>query len=154
MARHRDMSIGKLARETGVKVPTIRYYESVELLPRAERTDSNRRLYGDRDVRRLSFIRHARELGFEVDAIRELLALADDPQRPCADVDAIAQAHLADIDSKIARLKLLRSEVNRILGECARGRIGDCRVIEALGSHAHCRSEHKAAGRGVKVRRR
>ena len=76
------MPIGRLAAETGVKVPTIRYYESVDLLPAPLRTGSNRRTYNEQDVRRLNFIRHARELGFEVDAIRELLALADEPQRP------------------------------------------------------------------------
>lgn len=136
------MSIGKLALEAGVKVPTIRYYESVDLLPAPVRTDSNRRLYGDQDVRRLSFIRHARELGFEFEAIRELLALADEPQRPCAEADAIAHAHLADIESKIGRLKLLRGEVKRMLGECARGRIRECRVIEILASHSKCIGEH------------
>ena len=141
------MSIGTLARETGVKVPTIRYYESVNLLPPPVRTMSKRRIYDARDVRRLSFIRHARELGFEVDAIRELLALAEQPQRPCAEVDAIAHAHLSDIDSKIERLELLRAEVKRMLGECARGRIRECRVIEVLASHAECLGEHVLAHR-------
>lgn len=140
-------SIGTLARETGVKVPTIRYYESVELLPAPVRTESNRRTYDDRDVRRLSFIRHARELGFEVEAIRELLALADQPQRPCAEADAIARAHLADINSKIARLELLRTEVKRMLGECAQRRIRECRVIEVLASHTGCLGEHSPADR-------
>ena len=76
------MPIGKLAQETGVKVPTIRYYESVDLLPAPHRTGSNRRTYTPQDVRRLSFIRQARQLGFEVDAIHELLALADQPRVP------------------------------------------------------------------------
>lgn len=143
----RELSIGNLARESGVKVPTIRYYESVDLLPAPVRTVSNRRMYCTRDVRRLSFIRHARELGFEVEAIRELLALADEPQRPCAKADAIAWAHLADIESKIGRLELLRAEVKRMLCECARGRIRECRVIEVLGSHAECLGEHTLAVR-------
>ncbi len=141
------LAIGALATAAGVKVPTIRYYESVDLLPEPVRTDSNRRIYGDRDVRRLSFIRHARELGFEVEAIRELLALADEPQRPCAEADAIALAHLADIESKIGRLELLRGEVKRMLGDCARGRIRECRVIEVLASHAECRGEHTPTDR-------
>lgn len=147
MAMQTAISIGKLARETGVKVPTIRYYESVELLPAPVRTESNRRTYDAQDVRRLSFIRHARELGFEVEAIRELLVLGEELQRPCAEVDAIAWAHLADIDNKIARLKLLRTEVKRMLGECARGRIRECRVIEVLASHTECLGEHAPAGR-------
>jgi DNA-binding transcriptional MerR regulator len=74
-----EMAIGTLARQTGVKVPTIRYYESVGLLPAAPRTQSNRRLYGAEAVRRLRSIRHARELGFEVEAIRELLAMTAEP---------------------------------------------------------------------------
>jgi DNA-binding transcriptional MerR regulator len=138
------MPIGKLAQETGVKVPTIRYYESVDLLPAPLRTDSNRRTYTPQDVRRLSFIRHARELGFEVDAISELLALADQPQRPCAQVDAIAHAHLADIESKIMRLQLLRAEVKRMLAQCGQRKIRECRVIEVLASHGECLGDHDA----------
>lgn len=140
------MPIGRLAAETGVKVPTIRYYESVDLLPAPLRTGSNRRTYNEQDVRRLSFIRHARELGFEVDAIRELLALADEPQRPCAQADAIARAHFADIESKIARLELLRAEVSRMLTECSQREIRECRVIEVLASHGECLGEHPQGG--------
>jgi DNA-binding transcriptional MerR regulator len=142
------MSIGKLSREAGVKVPTIRYYESVGLLPDPVRTVSNRRTYRDRDVRRLKFIRHARELGFEVDAIRELLALADEPQRACKVVDAIAYAHLADIESKIRRLKLLQREVKRMLRDCGRGQIRECRVLEVLSSHKECLGEHSVPQQG------
>ena len=87
------VAIGGLAASTGVKVPTIRYYEGVGLLPKPPRTDSNRRLYDGDAVRRLRFIRHARELGFEIDDIRQLLTLADEPNRPCREVDAIAHRH-------------------------------------------------------------
>lgn len=140
----REVPIGALARETGVKVPTIRYYESVGLLPEPARSLSNRRTYGERDVQRLNFIRHARELGFEVDQIRELLTLADQPQRPCSEADAIAREHLIDIESKIARLTSLRTEVQRMLASCAHGNIADCHVIEVLADHAHCRHGHGA----------
>lgn len=75
------MAIGGLSRKTGVKVPTIRYCESVGLLPVPQRSERNRRLYGPKAVDRLRFIRYARELGFEVGAIRELLGLAEQPQR-------------------------------------------------------------------------
>jgi DNA-binding transcriptional MerR regulator len=146
LAQDQTLPIGKLAAETGVKVPTIRYYESVDLLPAPLRTGSNRRTYDARDVRRVSFIRHARELGFEVDAIRELLALADEPQRPCEQADAIARAHLADIESKITRLQLLQSEVKRMLTECSRREIRQCRVIEVLASHGECLGEHPQGG--------
>ena len=81
----RDLPIGALSERTGVKVPTIRYYEQAGLMPPAARTEANRRTYSVQDVDRLRFIRHARELGFEVDAIRQLLGLADQPDRSCAD---------------------------------------------------------------------
>jgi DNA-binding transcriptional MerR regulator len=136
----KSMPIGSLAEHTGVKVPTIRYYESVGLLPEPERTDSNRRTYGPDAVRRLRFIRHARELGFEVDAIRQLIGLADQPDQPCHVADAIARSHLADIDHKIARLVALRVEVQSMVDQCAQGRIRECRVIEVLGDHGACAS--------------
>lgn len=134
----RPLAIGALSRETGVKVPTIRYYEEVGLLPAPDRADNNRRPYGQGAVRRLRFIRHARELGFEVDAIRQLLALADDPHRPCREADVIARAHLADIEDRIARLTALRAEVRRMIDQCAQGEVKDCRVIEVLADHREC----------------
>ena len=106
------LAIGDLARETGVKVPTIRYYETVGLLPPAPPTESNRRQYDVRAVRRLQFIRHARELGFEVEAIRELLDLVEQPQRSCAKVDALAREHLQAITSRIERLQALKFEMH------------------------------------------
>ena len=133
-----DMPIGGLARQTGVKVPTIRYYESIGLLPSPSRTDSNRRLYDGRAVARLKFIRHARELGFEVDAIRELLDLAEQPQRSCAKVDALARAHLQAIVSRIERLTALKAEVEGMIKACAKGKTAKCRVIDVLSHHEHC----------------
>jgi DNA-binding transcriptional MerR regulator len=135
-----SLSIGALSGRTGVKVPTIRYYEDVGLLPEPPRTKSNRRNYGDEHVRRLRFIRHARELGFEVEDIRQLLALASDPSRPCGEVDAIARKHLADIESKIGRLEGLRTEVKRMIEQCACGEVKDCRVVEVLADHGECLS--------------
>ena len=136
------IAIGDLARLTGVKVPTIRYYESVGLLPPAPRTESNRRQYDDNAVKRLKFIRHARELGFEVNAIRELLDLAEQPQRSCAKVDALAREHLQAITSRIERLMALKAEVESMIKACAKGRIAKCRVIDVLSHHEHCL--HKA----------
>ena len=95
--RKNDFAIGEAARQSGVKVPTIRYYEQIGLLRTADRTDGNRRLYGRRDLDRLAFIRHARELGFEVDAIRTLLSLQDEPEQSCAAADAIAKARLVEV---------------------------------------------------------
>jgi DNA-binding transcriptional MerR regulator len=130
------LTIGDLAKKSGVKVPTIRFYEKIGLMPVAPRSESNRRLYGSEAVRRLRFIRHARELGFEVNAIRQLLALADDPHEPCYEADAIARAHLGQIDSRITALVALRAEVQSMVDQCARGTISECRVIESLGDVA------------------
>lgn len=134
----KSLPIGALSEATGVKVPTIRYYESVGLMPEAPRSDGNRRLYDVDAVQRLRFIRHARELGFEVDDIRQLLDLSDQPDRSCGEVDAIAQRHLAEINSRIKRLKALKVEVARMIGECSKGRVSECRIIDVLAHHEHC----------------
>jgi DNA-binding transcriptional MerR regulator len=136
----KGVSIGEASRASGIKVPTIRYYEQIGLLPTPPRTEGNRRLYDAADLRRLRFIRHARELGFEIDPIRELLALAGEPDRPCESADRIATAHLADIDHKIARLMALRVEVARMV-DCSNQSVADCRVIEVLGDHGECLHE-------------
>jgi DNA-binding transcriptional MerR regulator len=139
-------SIGRLAQETGVKVATIRYYERVGLLPAPERSAGNQRLYGDAAMRRLAFIRHARELGFPLDAVRDLLHLADDPERPCDEVDAIAREQLAQVRRRITRLEALAGELTRMLAQCEGERVADCRVIEVLGDHALCADAHDRGG--------
>lgn len=139
------LSIGRLSQETGVKVPTIRYYEQIGLMPAAERSSGNQRLYGAAARRRLSFIRHARDLGFPLEAIRDLLGLTDQPDQPCTAVDAIARAQLTTIRSRIARLQALEDELVRMIGHCAHGRIAECRVIEVLGDHGLCAHDHHGA---------
>lgn len=137
-----EFSIGELSRQTTVKVPTIRYYEQIGLLPEAPRTEGNRRLYGQAEVDRLNFIRHSRELGFEIDDIRELLVMAAQPQSSCHQVDSIANNHLAEIDRRIASLTALKAELSRMVDECGHGRVCDCRIIEALADHGRCRTNH------------
>jgi DNA-binding transcriptional MerR regulator len=85
------LHVGRLAKLTGVKVTTIRFYESIGLLPEPMQTQSDRRIYGEGDVRRLGFIKHARQLGFAVEAIRDLLELSDHPERVCDSANAIAR---------------------------------------------------------------
>ncbi|MGO9132628.1 MAG: MerR family transcriptional regulator [Methylovirgula sp.] len=139
-----DIPIGALARLAGVKIPTIRYYEEIGLLPRPPRSRSNRRLYAEHDTARLRFIRHARELGFEPAAIRTLIGLQDRPTQSCAEADGIARAHLAEIEEKIARLTALKAELEHMLEGCAQSRIANCRVIEVLADHSLCQ-HHQAA---------
>lgn len=130
-------SISQAADKSGVKVPTIRYYEEVGLLPGITRTEGNRREYDSSDVSRLAFVRHARELGFDVDAIRTLLELQDNPDQSCEVADAIAKARLIDVEQRISSLLLLRSELEKMVEECATGRVGECRVIEILADSSH-----------------
>jgi DNA-binding transcriptional MerR regulator len=128
-----DISIGELSRRTGVKVPTIRYYEQVGLLAAPVRTEGKQRRYGAPDIMRLNFIRHGRELGFEIDDIRELLALSAQPEKPCDNADKITARHLAAVDQRISQLNALRGELARMLDNCDGGCVADCRVLESLG---------------------
>lgn len=131
--RHDELKpIGRLAAETGVKVPTIRFYEKIGLLAEPPRTASDRRLYDASATRRLGFIRHARLLGFDLDAIRSLLDLSDHPDRSCDEANTIAERHLVQVDDKIAQLQALRAELARMQTHCAGGRVSGCKVIEAL----------------------
>jgi DNA-binding transcriptional MerR regulator len=124
-------------------VQTIRFYEQIGLLPQPTRSEGNQRLYTEADADRLCFVRHCRELGFSLDAIRELLSLADHPDRPCAAADPIAQTHLREVEQRIARLRALQTELQRMIAECRGGRIADCRIIEVLTDHRHClRKDH------------
>ena len=143
-----DIAIGELSRRTGVKVPTIRYYEQVGLMPVPPRTAGSQRRYGTAEVARLDFIRHSRELGFEVEAIRELLAMNAHPDLSCADVDLIARRHLSEVDRRIERLTALRGELSRMIGECRNGKVGECRIIEVLSDHGRCEDQ---GHRGVRV---
>jgi DNA-binding transcriptional MerR regulator len=136
------LTIGALAKRTGTKVQTIRYYEDIGLMPSPERTEGGQRRYGAAALDRLAFIRHARDLGFGLDAIRELLDLSDRPDRPCSDVDEIARRHLEDVERRIARLEALRLELGRMLAECGAGRVSDCRVLEVLRDHSECLTDH------------
>ncbi|WP_077148411.1 helix-turn-helix domain-containing protein [Sphingopyxis sp. KK2] len=127
------MRIGELASATRVRAETIRFYEKQGLLPPPARTSANYRSYGTAHRQRLSFIRRARDLGFRLEDVRELLVLADDRSQPCGAVDRIATTHLAEIEAKIADLGKMRDELMRLLGSCSRGTVEDCHIIETLG---------------------
>ena len=139
--REPGLPIGAAAQATGIKVPTIRYYEEIGLLSAVPRSVGNRRLYDADDLKRLTFVRHARELGFDVEAIRTLLALQDEPAQSCAAADAVAKARLAEVDARLVRLTALKAELEEMVAQCARGRVESCRVIETLadGGHGHGR---------------
>lgn len=127
------MKIGALAMATATKVETVRFYEKIGLLPPPARTQANYRSYGAAHLQRLSFIRRARDLGFSLDAVRDLLALADDRDKPCSAVDAIASRHLTEVVRKIADLSAMRDELERVIGTCRHDTVADCKIIETLG---------------------
>ncbi len=137
-----DLAIGELSARTNVKVPTIRYYEQIGLLAAPPRSGGGQRRYGALEVGRLNFIRHARELGFEIEDIRELLAMTAKPQASCHQADSIARNHLAVVERRIASLAALQFELSRMIDECGHGNICDCRIIEALADHSLCSTDH------------
>ena len=145
MPQKRDITIGGLAKASGIKVTTIRYYENIGLIDPPARTAGGQRLYDQQAVDRMRFIRHGRDLGLSLDAIRELIALSADKDRSCADVDTIVKRHAKDVRQRIARLQSLEKELNRMISECAANRIADCRVMEILANHELCETEHLTA---------
>lgn len=137
-----SLPIGALARSVGCKVQTIRYYEQVGLLPPVAHTPGAQRRYGEVHRQKLSFIRHARELRFPLPAIRELLALPDEPDSDCALADRIARRQLEAVRRRIAMLESLRVELERMLEHRHGRRIRECRVIATLADHGLCVEAH------------
>jgi len=126
------LAIGEVARATGTQAETIRYYERIGLLPAPPRTVAGYRIYGRSDVNRLAFVKRSRDLGFTIEQVRVLLALASDVGRDCKEVDAIARHHLTDVESKIGDLQRLARELRHLISQCQGGSISECRIIEAL----------------------
>jgi Hg(II)-responsive transcriptional regulator len=128
-----QLSIGQLAKRAGVRVDTVRYYERRGLLPAADRLPSGYRTYSVESSRRLGFVRHAQELGFTLDEIRELLTLRVDRRRSCADVRELAVAKLAAIDAKLESLRQIRRALAKLAESCTgRGPTSVCPLLEAL----------------------
>lgn len=126
------LSIGELSRRTGVHIETIRYYEKIRLLPAPPRTESGRRIYGEAQARILAFIRRARELGFGVNDIRNLLALAEPQNMSCAQAREIAAAHLAGVRAKLADLSRLEGVLSQTIAQCAGEAAPACPVLDML----------------------
>ena len=126
------LTIGELVRATGTQTETIRYYERIGLLPAPTRTAARYRIYGRGDVNRLAFVKRSRDLGFTIEEVRVLLALARDIGRDCTEVDAITRHHLADVEGNIGDLQRLAKELRHVIGQCQGGSISECRIIDAL----------------------
>ena len=137
-------TIGRLSADTGVNIETIRYYERIGLVPRAPRSMSGRRLYDSDAIRRLGFIRRARELGFSLDDIRSLAGI-DDSRPTCREVHALASRHLEEIRLKIGDLKRLERNLASLTAACNRGDAPDCPLIDTLLNRSVRRSSPRGA---------
>ena len=136
-------SIGELSNRTKVKVPTIRYYEEMGLMAEAERTSGNQRRYDSAGLERLSFIRHARDLGFSIEAILSLIELQEHPDRSCQGATEIAKSQLTDVRAKIKQLRALEKELVRMSKGCEGDGVSeDCYVLASLADHNLCHREH------------
>lgn len=132
-----SFTIGQVAREAGVRIDTVRYYERNHLLPEAQRRLSGYREYGQDDVRRLRFIRRAKELGFTLAEIRELLALSTDRERGVHGVKARAEARLAEVEHRIGELQQVRLGLKDLIEGCpGHGPLERCPILAALGEES------------------
>lgn len=134
------LSIGAASKASGVSAKMIRHYESIGLLPRAERSNGNYRLYGKQDVHNLRFIHRARSLGFPLETIRELLALWRNRQRSSAQVKKLALTHVAALEAKIAEMQEMAAALKHLAQNCHGDERPDCPILEGLASDkfAHC----------------
>lgn len=140
------LSIGTLSRKTGTKVQTIRYYEQIGLMNKVGRTAGGQRRYFEKDLDRLAFVRHSRQLGFSLEIIRELLDLSDNPAQSCADADSIARRQLKQVEQRIKRLQALKKELKRMVAECKGDSVAECKVLEVLRDHSECLTDHNGIG--------
>lgn len=130
------LKIGALAERTGTNAPTIRYYEEIGLMPRADRQDGGQRRYSDEDVKRLTLIRRCREFGFPIEQVRSLVTLAQDPDRSCLEARDLAREHLMAVRAKLRELKALERSIAGFVASCETACAGgpgpDCTILEDL----------------------
>ncbi len=127
-----NITIGKLADHSGVNIETIRYYERIGMMPEPPRSAGGHRLYDEDHVKRLSFVRRCRQLGFSLDEIRALLSLVDGGDYSCDDVRRMALNQLASVRRRIADLRLMETTLDELAGRCDGGEVPDCPIIETL----------------------
>lgn len=125
-------TIGQLAAAAGVNLETVRYYERIKLMPPPARTGNGYRAYEQGHVRRLAFIRRARELGFGIEAIRVLLALSEPSRASCSEVQEIARTHLSEVRAKLADLTKLEKILAQTVAQCSGESVPSCPVLDML----------------------
>lgn len=126
------IAIGELSRRAGVRIETVRYYERIGVMPAPPRTGGGHRAYGKAHVKRLAFVRRARELGFSLDDVRELLRLVDEGDVTCEQVRELTLRHLADVRAKIADLRRMERTLADTAARCAGDETPDCAILETL----------------------
>lgn len=132
MAENPSMLIGALSEQTGCNIETIRYYEKIGLLPPPPRSAGGRRLYTHDHLKRLTFVRRSRQLGFHLDEIRELLDLVDGGSYTCDEVRQLTLTHADEVERKIADLLKMKNVLHEITSKCSGGKVPDCPIIDAL----------------------
>jgi DNA-binding transcriptional MerR regulator len=157
-----DLKIGALAKQTGTNAPTIRYYEEIGLLRSAGRQAGNQRVYGDADVKSLTFIRRCREFGFSIDQVRSLAALAQDPASSCVHARDLAKEHLVAVRTKLAELKALERSMAAFVASCdascADGAGPDCVILDDLSkgrtkTHSTSEGQRRKLARVLRTKR-
>jgi MerR family transcriptional regulator, copper efflux regulator len=136
------MNIGDVSQESGVSTKMIRYYEQIGLIPPAHRTESGYRVYRDNDVHTLRFIRRARDLGFSVNQLAELLALWSDRGRASADVKRIAREHIAELERKIQDLRTMTDALKHLAEHCHGDHRPECPILEDLAGAIEVEARH------------
>ncbi|TDR45603.1 Cu(I)-responsive transcriptional regulator [Tahibacter aquaticus] len=144
-------TIGQAATASGMPADNIRYYEKIGLVAKPSRTEGNYRTYGPNEVRRLGFIRRARELGFSIEQVREMLEMTPHHEQDCGRVDQLTHEHLLSIDRKIADLTALRHELEAMLTSCHGGTVRDCRILEAIAPSKSAVTPHRHAVGQAKI---
>ncbi|QNB06887.1 Cu(I)-responsive transcriptional regulator [Herbaspirillum frisingense] len=132
------MNIGEAASASGVSAKMIRHYEETGLIPRAGRTDAGYRVYGERDVHLLRFIRQARQLGFSMAQVSDLIGLWLDQSRSSRKVKQLAQTHIGELDQRIRELQTMKATLERLAQDCHGDSRPDCPILDALGGQGDC----------------
>ena len=154
------MNIGQAAAASGVSAKMIRYYESIGLVKETARTDSGYRIYGENDLHALRFIKRARNLGFSLEQIGDLLSLWQDTARASADVKSIAMSHVEELNQRIVELTEMRDTLATLAKTCHGDDRADCPILQTLGSaqehvhgehcaHDHDKNTHQLRGKAV-----
>lgn len=130
--REQNIGIGELSKRTGVHIETVRYYERIGVLPKPPRTEGGYRLYDQEQIKRLSFVKRSRDLGFSLNEVRALLDLVDTGKYTCGQVHEMTKVHLESVRKKVADLRRLERVLKDMAAECSRGNIPDCPIVDTL----------------------